>query len=75
MDLWDESAKRPVPLYVVIGTDDLGYEPSLAVFAALETDGVPVYVDVREGPGHAMPDDLDHVIESGLAWLETQRGE
>lgn len=67
MDLWDESAKRTVPLYVVIGTEDLGYEPSLAVFAALETAGVPVYVDVREGLGHAMPDDLDRVIESGLA--------
>lgn len=38
---------------------------------ALESDGVPVHLDIREGLGHVPPPDLDQVIRDGLAWIGT----
>lgn len=71
-EVWEESKKRPVPLYVVVGTKDYAYEPSTAMADVLRGADVPVNLDVREGLGHRPPDDLDQVITTGLEWIVSQ---
>ena len=70
---WTGSRRTPVPMYAVIGTEDLAYEPLLATSEAMKADGVPVHLDIREGLSHLPPDDLDEVIVAGLAWIAAQR--
>jgi predicted esterase len=67
---WEESNKRPVPLYAVVGSESLDYEPLTATSQELRRDGVPVHLDVREGLGHALPEDFDLVVRAGLDWIE-----
>lgn len=69
---WSESKQRPVPLYAVVGTEDLGYEVLLSTCETLERDGIPFHLDIREGMGHVPPDDLDLVIRDGLEWIASQ---
>lgn len=73
VDEWRRSARKRVPLFLVVGTDDdISFEPSKATCQALDESGVPVHVDIREGLGHEYPPDLDRVIANGLAWISEQ---
>lgn len=75
VDQWLESRKHPVPLYLIVGTDDdISYEPSKATCAALEEAGVPVHVDVHEGLGHEYPHEMDRLVRDGLDWITAQSG-
>ena len=70
-DIWTGSARRSVPTYAVVGTEDGAYPTCSAMAKDLERDGVPVFLDVREGMGHVAPPDLDIVIRSALDWFES----
>jgi len=70
VDIWEESKQRPVPLFAVVGTESLDYEPLMATSEALRRQGIPVHLDIREGMGHATPPDLDLVFRAGLDWLD-----
>lgn len=70
---WDDSAKEPVRMYAVVGSNDRAYETCRDVAASLERDGVPVHLDVRRGLGHMPPGDLDQVVRDGLDWI-AERG-
>jgi predicted esterase len=67
---WEESKRRPVPLYAVAGTDSFDYEPLTETSHALRRDGVPVHLDLRDGLGHAVPEDFYLVIRAGLDWID-----
>jgi predicted esterase len=67
---WEESKRRPVPLYAVVGTDSFDYEPLTETSQALRRDGVPVHLDLRDGLGHAVPEDFYLVIRAGLDWID-----
>lgn len=71
-EVWENSKKRLVPMYLVVGTKDYAYEPSIALEPLLRDADVPVILDVREGLGHVPPDDLDVVIATGLDWITSQ---
>lgn len=67
---WLESRRHPVPLYLIVGTDDdISYEPSRDTCAALEEAGVPVHVDLHEGLGHEYPPEMNRLIREGLTWI------
>jgi predicted esterase len=71
-EAWTESQRSPIPLYAVVGTEDLAYEPLLSTSETLKRDSVPVQLDVRQGLGHVPPEDLNQVIADGLAWIREQ---
>lgn len=71
-EVWTESQRSPIPLYAVVGTDDLAYEPLLSTSESLKRDGVPVQLDIREDLGHVPPEDLHQVVADGLAWIREQ---
>lgn len=75
LDMWSGSDKRPIPLYAVVGTEDGAYSRCTAIAGELQADGVPVYLDVREGLGHRPPEDLANVIRAGIDWILSQRAD
>jgi predicted esterase len=73
-EVWTESQRSPIPLYAVVGTDDLAYEPLLSTSETLKRDGVPVQLDIRENLGHFPPEDLHQVVRNGLRWINSKTG-
>jgi predicted esterase len=72
---WERSAKKPVPLFLVVGTDDdISNQPSKATCAALLEAGVPVHVDLHEGLGHEYPADMSQVVRAALDWINERSG-
>jgi predicted esterase len=71
---WHSSAKKPVPLYLVMGTDDdISYEPSKDTCAALSEAGVAVHVDLHDGLGHEYPPEMGETVRAGLDWIQRSR--
>ena len=72
---WHSSARKPVPLFLVMGADDdISYQPSKATCAALVEAGVPVHVDLHQGLGHEYPADMSQVVRTALAWINERSG-
>lgn len=73
VETWQESHRHPVPLYVVVGTeDDISYGPCMAIARELDRAGVPVNLDIREGLGHELPGDLGDVVRGALDWISSR---
>lgn len=68
-DPWPTSRQRPVPTYIFVGDEDGARENCAALSKALSQAGVPNVLNVREGLGHELPEDLDQVFATGLEWI------
>ena len=69
LDWWTPDLPRKIPTYIFIGEQDFLLPGCLEHQRLLEQVGVPVYLDLRPGLGHQMPDDLDLVISAALDWI------
>lgn len=71
-EAWSMSRARPVPSFIFVGAEDSALDGCEALAEALSRVGVPNVLDVRDGLGHELPEDLYQVIDTALNWIQTQ---
>lgn len=69
LEFWESDTHRHVPTYIVIGDHDFGLPVAHSHLASLESAGVPNHLDLREGMGHQLPDDLEETLASAIDWF------